>query len=57
MEDTRLVSTKEVRRHATTGDCWLVIEDQVLDVTAFAREHPGGASSELSVPKIDSTLK
>ena len=47
MEETKLITTVEIGRHATPGDCWLVIEDQVLDVTAFAQEHPGGPGSML----------
>ncbi len=37
-------SLAEVAEHATATDCWLVIEDQVYDVTAFieSQQHPGG---------------
>lgn len=44
MEHSRLVSTKEVRQHAQQDDCWVVVNEQVWDVTRFAPEHPGQAS-------------
>lgn len=46
MEDTRLVSAQTVLGHNTPDDCWIVVEDEVWDVTSFVPEHPGGASSE-----------
>ncbi len=44
MEDSKLISTKDVLQHNNPGDCWIVIEDEVWDVTKFAPEHPGGAN-------------
>lgn len=41
----RLVSTKEVARHDSPNDCWLVVDNQVWDVSIFAPDHPGGAES------------
>lgn len=41
----RLVSTEEVARHDSPDDCWLVIDNQVWDVSSFAPDHPGGAES------------
>jgi cytochrome b involved in lipid metabolism len=32
----------QVARHNTEKDCWIIVNDQVLDVTAFMHEHPGG---------------
>ncbi|ODM23030.1 hypothetical protein SI65_00619 [Aspergillus cristatus] len=42
MPATRLISTQEVARHNTPGDCWVVIDDQIWDVTFFSPHHPGG---------------
>jgi cytochrome b involved in lipid metabolism len=36
------VTQAELAKHATYGDCWIVIKDQVVDVTTFLGEHPGG---------------
>lgn len=44
MEFVQLIPISEVRKHATSADCWIVVEDQVLDVTDFAELHPGGPS-------------
>jgi L-lactate dehydrogenase (cytochrome) len=44
MEFTKLISTQEIRKHHTPEDCWIVLDDQVWDVTTFAPQHPGGAN-------------
>ncbi|KAH7021475.1 FMN-dependent dehydrogenase-domain-containing protein [Microdochium trichocladiopsis] len=36
-----LISFQEVQKHDQEGDCWLVVNGQVLDLSNF--EHPGGA--------------
>lgn len=33
----------EVARHATEDDLWVVVDGNVLDVSAFVKQHPGGA--------------
>ena len=38
----KLFSWDEVRRHCSDKDCWVVLYDNVLDVTKFLGEHPGG---------------
>jgi hypothetical protein len=40
------LSAQQVATHNTFQDCWIVIEDQVWDVTHFVRQHPGGAGGE-----------
>lgn len=44
MAKTNSVSTSEVLLHNSPKDCWLVIDNQVWDVTQFAQDHPGGPS-------------
>merc|ERR1739848_493315 len=31
-----------VAKHTTKSDCWVVVSGQVLNVTSFLSEHPGG---------------
>ncbi|KAJ5685212.1 hypothetical protein N7536_007831 [Penicillium majusculum] len=51
----RLVSTKEVARHDSPNDCWLVVDNQVWDVSIFAPDHPGGAEIILRYAGRDAT--
>jgi len=39
----RLIPMSEVCKHGEEGDCWLVIDQKVYDVSAFVEQHPGGA--------------
>ena len=55
MEFAKLVSAQDVSKHNTPEDCWIVINDQVLDVTGFASEHPGGPSLLLKYAGRDAT--
>jgi Cytochrome b5-like Heme/Steroid binding domain len=34
-----------VSKHSNSSDCWIIINDQVLDVTDYLPGHPGGASA------------
>lgn len=43
-----LITAEQVRQHSTAQDCWLIINNTVWDMTAFAPQHPGGPGSTLS---------
>merc|ERR1712217_6273 len=45
----------EVKKHTTKGDCWVVVSGQVLDVTKFLGEHPGGELAILTFAGKDAT--
>lgn len=46
MEFSKLVSTQEIAQHNTPEDLWIVVGDEVWDVTNFSPEHPGGLPCE-----------
>merc|ERR1740138_529585 len=45
----------EVAKHTTKSDCWVVVSGQVLDVTKFLGEHPGGELAILTFAGKDAT--
>ena len=50
-----LLGRDEVARHATASDCWVIISNEVFDVTKFLEEHPGGKRVILSRAGSDAT--
>ena len=45
----------QVAEHTTNTDCWMVIDNKVLNVTEFLKEHPGGAEVMVEVAGQDAT--
>ncbi|PGH11988.1 hypothetical protein AJ79_04575 [Helicocarpus griseus UAMH5409] len=50
-------SKKEVSSHNKDGDLWIIIEQEVYDVSKFQDEHPGGKKILLGVAGNDATKK
>ncbi|OXG35145.1 L-mandelate dehydrogenase [Cryptococcus neoformans Bt120] len=50
-----LIPYDEVQKHATRGDCWVIIDGMVYDVTDFVSQHPGGAEVILRNAGKDAT--
>merc|ERR1719183_22307 len=45
----------EVAKHNTEQDCWVVVNDEVLDVTKFLPDHPGGVLAIVTFAGKDAT--
>merc|ERR1719253_272816 len=45
----------EVAKHTTKGDCWVVVAGEVLNVTDFLKDHPGGELAILTFGGKDAT--
>merc|ERR1719468_1071466 len=46
---------EEVAKHTSKTDCWVVVNGEVLDVTSFLSEHPGGELAILTFGGKDAT--
>eukprot|EP00808_Paulinella_micropora_P011984 g12992.t1 len=44
-ERRRVVEKAELAEHSTPDSCWIAVEKNIYDLTAFAPQHPGGPES------------
>lgn len=51
----KLFTRAEVTNHNSNKDCWLIIHNNIYDVTAFLNEHPGGEEVLLEQAGRDGT--
>lgn len=56
-EAPRTITRAEVAGHAKKADCWIVIDNAVLDVTAFLDDHPGGPETVVALAGQDATAQ
>jgi len=48
---------EEVSKHTSKTDCWVVVSGQVLNVTSFLKDHPGGELAILTFAGKDATAE
>merc|ERR1719181_1455372 len=46
---------EEVAKHITKDDCWVVVNGQVMNVTNFLKDHPGGELAILTFAGKDAS--
>lgn len=51
------LTLEEVAKHNKKNDCWVVVNGQVLDVTKFLPEHPGGELAILTFAGRDASAE
>merc|ERR1712151_854110 len=51
------LTMEEVAKHVTKEDCWVVLHNNVLNVTSFLSQHPGGELAILTFAGNDATAE
>jgi len=49
------ITKEEVAKHNSKASCWVILNDDVLDVTSFLKDHPGGELAILTFAGKDAT--
>jgi len=49
------ISAEQVGGHSKEGDCWVILNGKVYDVTAFLPDHPGGKKAILAYAGKDAS--
>lgn len=51
----KFYTMKDIKAHNQKDDCWIVVSENVYDITAFLSTHPGGSSILMNVAGDDAT--
>ena len=54
-DKTKVWTKDDVAKHNNEKDCWVIVNGQVLDVTSFLKDHPGGKKAILLFAGKDAT--
>ena len=49
------ITVDDVAEHATSDDCWSIINGDIYDLTGWISEHPGGSGPIESICGLDAT--
>eukprot|EP01114_Cavostelium_apophysatum_P014400 TRINITY_DN372_c0_g1_i5.p1 TRINITY_DN372_c0_g1~~TRINITY_DN372_c0_g1_i5.p1 ORF type:complete len:510 (-),score=144.37 TRINITY_DN372_c0_g1_i5:175-1704(-) len=55
MASLKTFTREEVAKHNTKGDLWIIIDDEVYDMTKFITVHPGGEQALIDYAGQDAT--
>lgn len=50
-----MATLAEVAKHNSAEDCWVIIDEEIYDVTKFLPDHPGGSKALLVYAGRDAT--
>merc|ERR1719169_94187 len=48
-------TVEEVAKHNSKASCWVILDNRVLDVTTFLKDHPGGELAILTFAGKDAS--
>lgn len=54
-QTSSLISKETVAKHNTKDDCWVIIDNNIYNVTSYIRTHKGGPDKIISVCGQDAT--
>jgi cytochrome b involved in lipid metabolism len=56
IKKTLTLSLSEVNKHNSEGDCWMIIDNKVYNITSYFGKHPGGSRTMIPTCGTDATV-